>query len=73
MVALARPRGAALLQRNEGKSALFGGLRQWNFARDGRLLLWNDAIELDVGTRDGGRAEARLDDGEVLARIEVGR
>jgi len=76
MVALVRPGGAVLLRhkRNEGESALYGGLHQWNFdARDARLVLWNGAVEIDVNAALAPRAvtEARLEDGEVVARLAV--
>ena len=77
MVAVVRPGGAVLLRhkRNEGESARYGGLHQWNFdAVDGSLLLWNNASRVDVGSVLAERAmtEAWISDGEVLARLAVG-
>jgi SAM-dependent methyltransferase len=77
MVAVVRRGGVVLLRhkRNEGESARYGGLHQWNFdAVDGSLLLWNNASKFDVGSALGGRAvtEAWISDGEVLARLAVG-
>jgi SAM-dependent methyltransferase len=77
MVALVRPGGIVILRhkRNEGESALYGGLHQWNFdALDGSLLLWNDAVEVDIGLALGKRAltTAWLSEGEVIARLVVG-
>jgi SAM-dependent methyltransferase len=59
MVALVRPGGSVLLRhkRNEGKSARYSGLHQWNFdVADGALRLWNDAVDVDVGRTFAGRA-----------------
>lgn len=77
MVAVVRPGGVVVLRhkRNEGEQARYGGLHQWNFdVADGRLLLWNDAVEVDVGARlaERARTEAWLEDGEVVARIAIG-
>jgi SAM-dependent methyltransferase len=74
MVALVRDGGTVVLRhkRNEGEQARYGGLHQWNFdARDGRLLLWNDAAEIDVGAVLEGRAatSAWLEGHEVVARL----
>src|SRR4029079_8411660 len=58
MVSVVRPGGVVLLRhkRNEGESARYGGLHQWNFdAAEGRLRLWNDAAEIDVGDALGER------------------
>jgi SAM-dependent methyltransferase len=76
MVALVRPGGIVLLRhkRNEGESAHYGGLHQWNFdVDDGRLVLWNDAVRMDVGAALDGRAEttAWTEDHEVVARLAV--
>jgi SAM-dependent methyltransferase len=77
MVELVRPRGVVLLRhkRNEGESARYGGLHQWNFdVVEDRLLLWNEAVRLDVAAELDGRAEttAWVEGAEVVARIAVG-
>jgi SAM-dependent methyltransferase len=77
MVTLVRPGGAVLLRhkRNEGQSAGYGGLHQWNFDVVGdRLVVWNDASRVDLGTALGARvaATAWISDGEVVARLAVG-
>lgn len=77
MVSVVRPGGVVLLRhkRNEGESARYGGLHQWNFdvAGDG-LVLWNEAGRIDVGAELAGRAEttAWAEGAEVVARIAVG-
>ncbi len=78
MVSVVRPGGVVLLRhkRNEGESARYGGLHQWNFdAADGRLRLWNDATEIDVGGALGERAAltAQISGPEVVARLLVAR
>jgi SAM-dependent methyltransferase len=78
MVSLVRADGVVLLRhkRNEGESARYGGLHQWNFdAVDGRLRLWNDAVEIDVGAALGERAAATawVSGNEVLARLVVAK
>jgi SAM-dependent methyltransferase len=78
MVAVVRPGGAVLLRhkRNEGEQARYGGLHQWNFdAVDDSLVLWNNAVELNVGSALGRRAVTRawIADNEVVARLEVSR
>jgi len=77
MVSVVRTGGIVLLRhkRNEGESARYGGLHQWNFdAVDGRLLVWNNAVEVDVGAVLEGRANttAWTAQGEVMARLVVG-
>jgi SAM-dependent methyltransferase len=77
MVTLVRPGGAVLLRhkRNEGQSAGYGGLHQWNFDVVGdRLVVWNDASRVDLGTALGARvaATAWISDGEVVAGLAVG-
>jgi SAM-dependent methyltransferase len=77
MTAVVRPGGVVLLRhkRNEGESARYGGLHQWNFDVAGeRLILWNNAVEVDVGSRLEGRARttAWISENEVLARLVVG-
>jgi len=77
MVDLVRPGGAVLLRhkRNEGASAQYGGLHQWNFdVVDDDLIVWNSAVETNVGTALGGRAAttAWIADGEVVARLVIG-
>lgn len=76
MVAVVRPGGAVLLRhkRNEGESARYWGLHQWNFDAVGDdLLLWNNAAELNVGSALEGRAEttAWISENEVIARLVV--
>ena len=78
MVSLVRADGVVLLRhkRNEGESARYGGLHQWNFdAVDGGLRLWNDAVEIDVGAALGERAAATawVSGNEVLARLVVAK
>jgi SAM-dependent methyltransferase len=77
MVAVVRPGGVVLLRhkRNEGEGAQYGGLHQWNFdAVDERLILWNSASEVDVGSALEGRVQttAWILDNEVVARLVVG-
>lgn len=77
MVDVARAGGIVLLRhkRNEGESARYGGLHQWNFdIVDGGLLLWNNAVEVDVGAALEGRAvtTAWLAENEAFARLVVG-
>jgi SAM-dependent methyltransferase len=76
MVTVVRPHGIVVLRhkRNEGQSARYSGLHQWNFdAVDEGLLLWNEAAEIDVGAALAGRAEttAWLEEHEVVARLVV--
>jgi SAM-dependent methyltransferase len=77
MVAVVRTGGIVLLRhkRNEGESARYGGLHQWNFdAVDDSLLLWNNAVEVNVNTALEGRAvtTAWIERGEVIARLVIG-
>jgi SAM-dependent methyltransferase len=77
MVALVRPGGAVILRhkRNEGASARYSGLHQWNFDAAGdHLLLWSEATEVDVGAELSDRAAtiAWLEGSEVVARLAVG-
>jgi SAM-dependent methyltransferase len=74
MVAVVRPAGSVLLRhkRNEGEQARYGGLHQWNFDVVGDdLLVWNNAAEVNVGSRLEGRATttARVSGNEVIARL----
>jgi SAM-dependent methyltransferase len=76
MVAVVRTGGIVLLRhkRNEGESARYGGLHQWNFdVVDDSLLLWNNAVEVNVGSALEGRAltTAWLSKNEVIARLVV--
>ena len=76
MVAVVRPGGVILLRhkRNEGEQALYGGLHQWNFdVVDGNLLVWNNAVKVNVGSALKGRAETKawIEDEEVIARLVV--
>lgn len=77
MVALVRPGGAVLLRhkRNEGESARYEGLHQWNFdVVDESLLVWNNAGTVDVSAGLDGRAltTAWISENEVVARLVVG-
>ena len=74
MLTVVRPGGVVILRhkRNEGEQARYGGLHQWNFDVDDRsLLLWNNAVELNVGSALGERASttAWRSDHEVIARL----
>jgi SAM-dependent methyltransferase len=76
MVAVVRPGGAVLLRhkRNEGESARYGGMHQWNFdVVDDSLLLWNNAVEVNVGSALEGRAvtTAWISEHEVVGRLVV--
>jgi SAM-dependent methyltransferase len=76
MVAIVRTGGTVVLRhkRNEGQSARYGGLHQWNFdVVDDSLLLWNSAVEIDVGFALEGRASttAWISQAEVIARLAV--
>jgi SAM-dependent methyltransferase len=77
MVAVVRAGGVVILRhkRNEGQSARYGGMHQWNFdVVDGSLLVWNDAVEVNVGSALERRAAtaASISDNEVIARLVVG-
>ena len=74
MVSVVRPGGTVLLRhkRNEGESARYEGLHQWNFdVVDDGLLLWNNAVQVSVGAALAGRAltTAWISDNHVIARI----
>jgi len=76
MVAVVRPGGVVLLRhkRNEGEGARYGGLHQWNFDVVGDdLLLWNNAVEVNVGSALEGSAvtKAWIEENEVIARLVV--
>jgi SAM-dependent methyltransferase len=76
MAAVVRAGGIVLLRhkRNEGESARYGGLHQWNFdVLDDSLVLWNNAVEVNVGSALEGRALTRawISQGEVIARLVV--
>jgi len=76
MVAVVREAGVVILRhkRNEGESARYGGLHQWNFdAVNGSLLVWNNAVEVNVSSALGSRAvtTAWVSEGEVIARLVV--
>lgn len=78
MVDVVRGDGVVLLKhkRNEGESARYGGLHQWNFDVDGeRLVVWNNAAHVDVTGTLAGRAEttAWRSGNEVVARLVVTR
>jgi SAM-dependent methyltransferase len=77
MVAVVCGGGVVLLRhkRNEGESARYGGLHQWNFdVVDDSLLVWNNAAEVNVGSALEGRAltAAWISQNEVIARLVVG-
>jgi SAM-dependent methyltransferase len=77
MVDVVRPGGTVLLRhkRNEGESARYGGLHQWNFdVVEDDLLIWNDAVDVNVGAALGRRAvtTAWISKNEVVARLLVG-
>ena len=76
MIAVVRAGGVVLLRhkRNEGESARYGGMHQWNFdVVDDSLLLWDNAVEVNVGSELEGRAvtTAWISQGEVIARLVV--
>jgi SAM-dependent methyltransferase len=76
MGAVVRAGGVVLLRhkRNEGDSARYGGLHQWNFdVVDDGLVIWNNAIQVNVGAALEGRAvtTAWISGGEVVARLVV--
>jgi len=76
MAAVVRVGGVVLLRhkRNEGDSARYGGLHQWNFdVVDDGLVIWNNAIQVNVGAALEGRAvtTAWISGGEVVARLVV--
>jgi SAM-dependent methyltransferase len=76
MAAVVRTGGVVLLRhkRNEGEGARYGGLHQWNFdVVDDSLLVWNNAVEVNVGAALEGRAvtTAWIEQNEVLARLVV--
>jgi SAM-dependent methyltransferase len=76
MVSLVRPGGVVLLRhkRNEGASARYGGLHQWNFdVVDDNLVLWNGAVRTNVGAALADRATttAWIDDDQAIARLVV--
>jgi SAM-dependent methyltransferase len=74
MVGVVRPGGIVLLRhkRNEGESARYGGLHQWNFdVLDESLLVWNSAVEVNVGVALEGHAvtTAWISEHEAIARL----
>ena len=76
MAAVVRPGGVVLLRhkRNEGDSAQYGGLHQWNFdVVDDDLVVWNNAVRVNVGAALEGRAvtTAWISEGEVIGRLVV--
>jgi SAM-dependent methyltransferase len=76
MVAVVRPGGIVLLRhkRNEGEQARYGGLHQWNFdVVDDSLIVWNNAVEVNVSSALAGRAQTKawISQGEVIARLVV--
>jgi SAM-dependent methyltransferase len=78
LAAVVRTDGIVLLRhkRNEGESARYGGLHQWNFdVLDDSLVLWNNAVKVDVGSALEGRAltTAWISQGEVIARLVISK
>jgi SAM-dependent methyltransferase len=76
MVGVVRPGGVVILRhkRNEGESARYWGLHQWNFdVVDNSLLLWNNAVVVNVGSALAERAatSAWIAQNEVVARLRV--
>ena len=76
MAGVVRSGGVVLLRhkRNEGESARYGGLHQWNFdVVDESLLVWNSAVEVNVGVAFEGRAvtTAWIAEHEAIARLVV--
>ena len=76
MVAVVRPGGIVLLRhkRNEAENARYWGLHQWNFdVVNDSLLVWNGAVEVNVGSALYGRAvtTAWIEHDEVIARLVV--
>jgi SAM-dependent methyltransferase len=76
MVAVVGTGGIVLLRhkRNEGDSARYGGLHQWNFdVVDDGLVVWNEVLQVNVSSALEGRATttAWISEGEVIARIVV--
>jgi len=76
MVAVVRPGGVVLLRhkRNEGESARYWGLHQWNFdVVDDGLLVWNNAVEVNVSSAlvDRATTTAWIALNEVVARLLV--
>ena len=76
MATVVRTGGVVLLRhkRNEGDSARYGGLHQWNFdVVDDSLLVWNNAIQVNIGSALEGRALTRawISESEVIARLFV--
>ena len=76
MVDVVRPGGVVILKhgRNEGERTGYGGLHQWNFdVVDGSLLVWNNAVEVNVNSALEGRARATawISQDRVLARLVV--
>jgi SAM-dependent methyltransferase len=76
MVGVVRPGGVVILNhgRNEGERTKYGGLHQWNFDVVGNaLLLWNNAVEVNVTSALQGRTAttAWISEDRVLARLVV--
>jgi SAM-dependent methyltransferase len=77
MVAVVREGGIVLLRhhRNEGEREQYEGLHQWNFdVAGGNLILWNNAVRVNITAELEGRAEveAWVEHDEVIVRIVVG-
>jgi SAM-dependent methyltransferase len=78
MVDVVRPGGVVLLKHkwNEGESARYGGLHQWNFEVEGeQLVVWNNAAHVNVSDALAERAETQawMSGTEVVARLVVTR
>lgn len=76
MVDVVRDGGVVVLRhkRNEGESARYGGLHQWNFdVADGNLVVWDAARRVDLTRALAARADtaAWLEGHEVVARLVV--
>jgi len=74
MVAVVRTAGIVFLRhkRNECEQTRYGGLHQWNFdVVGGNLLVWNNAVEVSVGSTLEGLALATawISQGKVIARL----
>jgi SAM-dependent methyltransferase len=77
MLEVVRPDGVVLLRhiRNEGERQQYVGPHQWNFDVEGdHLILWTPTIRHDLTDelRDQARVSAKIESGEVLARLYRG-
>jgi SAM-dependent methyltransferase len=76
MAAVVRTGGVVILRhkRNEGEQARYGGLHQWNFdVVGGSLIVWNNAVEVNVASALEERAVtiAWTSQDEAIARLVV--